>query len=141
MLFDDWKKQVHDLIFKKVKVIEPLPLNENKIEFHGEAVANGIKFIKFSLMIYCLRLFKNLILIDNIGQHHLIHQQAIEIMEIQKNLEMHIFGLFGIVIKDLLNIIVIVNIDLFLSLDFSHFLILKRLILIHYQKIEELIVI
>ncbi|MFX0059356.1 MAG: alpha/beta hydrolase family protein [Candidatus Hodarchaeota archaeon] len=48
--FDEWKQQIHDLIFQKVNVLEPLPLNENKIEFHGEAEANKIKFIKFSLM-------------------------------------------------------------------------------------------
>lgn len=48
--FDVWKEQVHDLISAKIKVLEPLPLNEQKIEFHGEAVANNIKFMKLSLM-------------------------------------------------------------------------------------------
>ncbi len=48
--FAQWKTQVRNLISSKLKVPEPLPLNEQKLEFHGEASAEGLKFIKFSLM-------------------------------------------------------------------------------------------
>ena len=48
--FDDWKKQVHELIREKLKVIEPLPIGEQSVEFHGETTVDGIKFIKLSLM-------------------------------------------------------------------------------------------
>ncbi len=48
--FASWKKQISDLIAQKINVLQPLPLNEQEIEFHGEGEANNIKFIKFSLM-------------------------------------------------------------------------------------------
>jgi len=48
--FDDWKRQAHELISEKLRIIEPLPINEQKIEFHGELTTNGIKFIKLSLI-------------------------------------------------------------------------------------------
>jgi len=48
--FKEWKDQVHGLVGKKLKLIEPLPLDEQDFELHGKAEANGIKFIKFSLM-------------------------------------------------------------------------------------------
>jgi dienelactone hydrolase len=48
--FKSWKKQIHDLISTKINVLEPLPLNEQRLAFHGEAEANGIKFIKLSIM-------------------------------------------------------------------------------------------
>lgn len=48
--FDEWKTQVHNHIKEKIKVLDPLPLNEQEVEYHGEAEANGIKFIKLSLM-------------------------------------------------------------------------------------------
>jgi dienelactone hydrolase len=51
LTFKSWKEQIHNLISEKINVLEPLPLNEQKIEFHGEAEANGIKFIKLSLMV------------------------------------------------------------------------------------------
>lgn len=50
MSFNNWKKQVRDLITEKLRIIEPLPISEQNIEFHGEATADGIKFIKLSLM-------------------------------------------------------------------------------------------
>ena len=48
--FNDWKKQVHELITEKLRIIEPIPISEQKVEFHGETTADGIKFIKLSLM-------------------------------------------------------------------------------------------
>jgi dienelactone hydrolase len=48
--FDSWRTKVRNLIVEKLDVMEPLPLNEQKVEIHGEASANGIHFIKLSLM-------------------------------------------------------------------------------------------
>ncbi|MHA1291296.1 MAG: alpha/beta hydrolase family protein [Promethearchaeota archaeon] len=49
--FEKWKKQVHELIARKIRVLKPLPLNEQDIKFYGESNANGIRFLKFSLMV------------------------------------------------------------------------------------------
>ncbi|MHA1147412.1 MAG: alpha/beta hydrolase family protein [Promethearchaeota archaeon] len=49
--FKEWKKQIFSLIREKIKVLDPLPLNEQNIEVHGEVEAEGIKFIKLSLSI------------------------------------------------------------------------------------------
>ncbi len=45
-----WKAQVRSLISSKLKVPEPLPLNEQKVEIHGEFSADGLKFVKLSLI-------------------------------------------------------------------------------------------
>ena len=50
MPFDTWKQQIKTLLQEKIKVLDPLPLNEQNLEMHGEANANGIHFIKLSLM-------------------------------------------------------------------------------------------
>lgn len=50
MSFDSWKQQIQILLQEKIKVLDPLPLDEQELEIHGEADANGIHFIKLSLM-------------------------------------------------------------------------------------------
>lgn len=50
MSFNSWKGKVRSLILEKLNVIEPLPSNEQAVEIYGEATANGIRFIKLSLM-------------------------------------------------------------------------------------------
>ena len=49
--FKEWKNKIHELIRKKVSMIEPLSLSEQSIEIYGEAIANDIKFVKLSLKI------------------------------------------------------------------------------------------
>jgi len=48
--FESWKQQVRELIFKKIPLLEPLPLNKQQLKIHGETTSNGIRFIQLSLM-------------------------------------------------------------------------------------------
>jgi len=50
MSFESWKQQVKQLIFKKIPILEPLPLDKQHLKIHGEIKSNGINFIQFSLM-------------------------------------------------------------------------------------------
>ncbi|MFW9827810.1 MAG: hypothetical protein ACFFEY_09470 [Candidatus Thorarchaeota archaeon] len=48
MTFDTWKQQIHNLILKKLNILQALPSNKQKVEILGETLVNGIRFIKLS---------------------------------------------------------------------------------------------